>query len=107
MTLTVTDTNNQTDSTTQSVTVSSGASGGDIQLSANGYKTRGRQNVDLSWSGANGGTVDIYRDGSVIATTANDGAYTDAIGAKGGGSYTYQVCEAGTSTCSATTTVVF
>ncbi|HEX6930213.1 MAG TPA: S8 family serine peptidase, partial [Gammaproteobacteria bacterium] len=74
---------------------------GDITLSANTYKVKGVQHVDLSWSGAASSNVDVYRDGNVIATTPNDGAYTDNIGAKGGGSYSYQVCEAGTATCSA------
>lgn len=81
--------------------------GGDIALDASGYKVKGRQHVDLSWSGATGGEVDIERDGSTIATTANDGAYTDPIGARGGATYTYRVCEAGTSTCSAEVSVSF
>ncbi|MEJ8567951.1 M6 family metalloprotease domain-containing protein [Elongatibacter sediminis] len=80
---------------------------GSITLSANGYKVKGRHNVDLSWSGAAGGSVDIYRDGSLLTTTANDGAYHDNIGARGGATYDYQVCEAGSSTCSGTATVVF
>ena len=42
----------------------------------------------------------MFRDGAKISTTANNGAYTDNIGKKGGGSYTYKVCEAGTTTCS-------
>ena len=63
--------------------------------------------VDLSWSGAAGSNVDVYRNGSVVATTANDGAYTDSTGNKGGAVYDYEVCEAGTSTCSGTVTVVF
>ncbi|HSL17740.1 MAG TPA: S8 family serine peptidase [Methylomirabilota bacterium] len=106
--LTVTDDGGATGSTSQSVSVSSGGGGGGaITLSAYGYKIRGRQNVDLSWSGATSTNVDVYRSGSNITTTANDGAYTDAIGALGGGSYTYQVCEAGTSTCSNQASVTF
>ncbi|MCU7553727.1 S8 family serine peptidase [Alteromonas sp. ASW11-19] len=81
--------------------------GSDLSLTANGYKVKGMQTVDLSWSNATGNDVDIYRDGSVITTTANDGAYTDSLNKKGGGVYDYQVCEAGTTTCSATVTVVF
>lgn len=81
--------------------------GGDLTASASGYKVKGKQRVDLSWSGAGSSDVDIYRNGAVIVTTANDGAYTDDIGAKGGATYDYQVCEAGTSTCSTTVTVVF
>ncbi|MGV6851754.1 MAG: S8 family serine peptidase [bacterium] len=78
-----------------------------ITLTANGYKVKGKHTVDLSWSGATSNQVDIYRDSNVISTTANDGAYTDAIGAKGGATYTYKVCEAASSTCSADMTVVF
>ena len=79
-----------------------------ITLSATGYKVKGAHTVDLSWNGASSTNVDVYRNGAVVATTANDGAYTDSTGNKGGNvSYTYQVCEAGTSTCSNPTTVSF
>ena len=64
-------------------------------------------NVDLTWSGASSANVVIRRDGAVIATTTNDGFYTDVIGARGGATYVYEVCEAGTSTCSNTSTVTF
>lgn len=74
--------------------------GGDFSLTVSAYKVRGTQHADLSWSGATGSNVDIYRDGALIATTANNGSYTDNIGAKGGGSYTYSVCESGSNTCS-------
>lgn len=77
-------------------------------LTASGYKVKGVQHADLSWSGASSTNVDVYRDGNRIATTANDGAYTDNIDQKGGGSYDYQVCEAGTtSTCSNSEAVDF
>jgi extracellular elastinolytic metalloproteinase len=78
-----------------------------ITLSATGYKVKGVQHADLGWSGAAGGTVDIFRNGARITTTDNDGAHTDVIGAKGGGSYTYKVCEAGTSVCSPERAVTF
>jgi PKD repeat protein len=104
VTLTVADDDGATNSTTHAVTVTS-ASG--ITLQATGYKVKGRQQVDLTWSGATGTSVNVFRNGTSIATTANDGAYTDAIGAKGGGSYTYRVCQAGTSTCSGNVTVSF
>lgn len=81
--------------------------GGDLTLSATGYKQKGSQNVDLTWSGASSSNVDIYRDGALIVTTANEGAYTDALNRKGGGSYSYQVCEESTTTCSANVQVVF
>jgi hypothetical protein len=51
--------------------------------------------------------VDVYRNGARITTTSNDGAYTDNINTRGGGSYTYRLCEAGTTTCSNQVTVTF
>ncbi|MCP4045046.1 MAG: hypothetical protein GY732_03555 [Gammaproteobacteria bacterium] len=61
----------------------------------------------ITWSGSSATNVDIYRDGSLKATTTNDGAYTDNIGAKGGATYQYELCDAGTANCSNTETVVF
>lgn len=109
VTLTVTDDEGATDSTSQSVTVSADDGGSDapISLTATGYKVRGLQKADLEWSGATSTNVDIHRDGSLLTTTANDGFHTDDINNRGGGSYTYQVCEAGTSTCSDSVTVTF
>jgi hypothetical protein len=56
--------------------------------------------------------VDIYRDGSPIATDLPPkGSYTDNIGEKGGATYIYEVCEANigpsAETCSAAIAVVF
>lgn len=65
---------------------------------------RGKR-VDLSWSPSGQGSVDIYRGQLVIVTTANDGSHTDTISGKG--TYSYQVCAAGTSTCSNIVTIVF
>jgi fibronectin type 3 domain-containing protein len=79
-------------------------------LQANGYKVKGRQTVDLSWTGASE-SVHIYRDGSQIATAGSNpdgsGTYTDNINLKGGGEYVYQVCEVNSGICSNTTQVVF
>jgi subtilisin len=92
-------------------TTGSGDGGGDggsaITLSVSTYKVKGVQHADLSWDGASSTNVDVYRDGSLIATTANDGAYTDNIGNKGGGSYVYEVCEEGTASCSDPVTATF
>ncbi len=105
VTLTVTDGASQNGSTSSAVAVSAG--GGGISLSATGYKTKGQQRTDLSWSGASAASVDVYRNGAHITTTANDGAHTDAISQKGGGTYVYRVCDAGTTTCSNDATVTF
>ena len=76
-------------------------------LTARGYKVKGNQTVDLSWSGLSAGSVTISRNGNVILATANDGAETDRINKKGNGSYTYQVCAADTATCTNTVSVSF
>lgn len=80
---------------------------GDFTLTASGFKNKGSQNVSLTWEGASTANVDIYRDGSLITTTSNDGNYTDALNRKGGGSYSYQVCEESTSVCTGTVQVIF
>ena len=78
-----------------------------ITLSASGYKVKGMQRVDLTWSGATSTNVDIRRNGNVVTTTNNDGVHTDNIGVNGSATYQYTVCHAGTGTCSNTVTVVF
>lgn len=105
VTLTVTDDDNASGEASKSVTVSA-PSDSAITLSAIGYKVKGLQKADLTWSGATSANVDVVRGSSVI-TTANDGTYTDNINVKGGGSYTYKVCETGTSICSNEVTVIF
>ena len=78
-----------------------------FSLSASGYKVKGSRRVDLSWSGASA-TIDVYRNNvRIVAGTANDGFHTDNLGGKGGGTYTYRVCHAGTTTCSNNSTVTF
>jgi len=84
-----------------------GGGGGGIDLAGMAFKVKGKVSVDLGWAGASSGSVDIFRNGSRIATTANDGAHVDNTGLKGSGSLTYKVCEAGTSTCSADVTVIY
>ena len=102
---TATDSAGQTANDSVSVTVDNGGGGEAISLSVTAYKVRGAQYADLTWSGATSTNVDVYRNGGLVATTANDGAYTDMTGQKGGGSADYQVCEAGTGTCSNTVNV--
>ena len=82
------------------------ATGPAITLSlASSRRTRNSWWVDLSWSGASGGNVDVYRNGSLLTSTANDGAYRDNRGA---GTWTYKVCQSGsTSACSAEKSVSF
>lgn len=76
-------------------------------LTAKGYKTKGLQKTDLSWNGLTSALVDIYRDGVRVVTTLNDGAYTDAIDARGKASYTYRACNEAASTCTNQVTVSY
>lgn len=79
-----------------------------ITLSTAGYKVKGLMKADLSWSGATSGNVDVYRNGVVVVTTTNDETHTDNINQKGSGTFTYKICEAGTtSVCSNESIVVF
>lgn len=68
---------------------------------------KGVNTATLSWNGAGTTSVDVYRDGVRVITTANDGSHVDSIARKGGGSYSYRVCEQGTTVCSNTATVSF
>jgi len=43
----------------------------------------GIHTVDLNWTGGASANIDVYRNGVVVATTANDGFYTDSTGNKG------------------------
>ena len=78
-----------------------------ITLSAAKRKVGGINTVRLTWSGATSTDIDVYRDATPIVTTPNDGSYTDSTGDTGRAQYTYQVCEAGTSTCSNNARVTF
>jgi hypothetical protein len=75
--------------------------GGTFSLAATARRDRSTWYVDLTWRDGSGtGTADIYRGGTLIAeNTANDGSYTDDLGKKPSGDYTYQVCEDDTGDC--------
>lgn len=104
--LTVTDDEGATGSTSKDVTMSAPVTG-DIVLSVFGYTERGWQKADLQWRGATSKNVDVYRNSTLIVTTRNDGQHTDRINRDNGGSYTYQICEENTSICSSQVTVTF
>src|SRR5438552_2608919 len=80
---------------------------GQITLTARGYKVHGLQTVDLSWTGATSSSIDVYRNGMLVATVPNNRLYTDHPNGRGHATYTYTVCEAGTGNCSNQVTVTF
>jgi len=69
---------------------------------------KGVLTVDLFWTGATSGMVDIYRDGVIIATVpSTPGSYTDNTGQRGRATFTYKVCYQGTQNCSNEVSVKF
>jgi PKD repeat protein len=78
-----------------------------IVLSVRGWVDATKQYMALTWTGATGATVDVYRDGAFLRNELNDGKYTNSRNLPGASRYTYKVCEAGTTVCSNDATVVF
>ena len=104
--LTVIDSVGASSFTSQSVPVV--AQAGAITLAARGYKVKGYQKVDLTWTPSGQSEYVIVHRDSVPIQTENDGVYTDPINRRGSATYTYKVCSAGsTTTCSNTVTVTF
>ena len=61
--------------------------------------------MSLAWSGVSGHRADVYRNGSRLVTTHNDGSFTDKLPRRASGTFTYRVCAAGTNTCSCNVSV--
>jgi hypothetical protein len=78
-----------------------------IHLQASGRKVGAINTVRLTWNGATSSSIDVYRDGILVATVPNTGTDTDSTGDTGRAKYTYDVCEAGTSACSNNARVTF
>jgi V8-like Glu-specific endopeptidase len=73
--------------------------GGDIDLSARVRKRGTNSQVSLRWDPADGGNVNILRNGAVVQTTPDDGKGQDNLRTMTG-SFTYQVCETDSGDCS-------
>jgi len=76
-----------------------GGGGGDITLTARTRVRNGNTEVQLIWDPADGGNVDVIRNGVVIRTTPDDGKVGDKLGMMTG-TFTYQVCETDSGDCS-------
>jgi subtilisin family serine protease len=77
-----------------------------ISLTARGYKVKGKQKVELTWTPSTL-AVTVYRDGA-YRTTDNASPYVDAIDLRGSGTYRHKVCEtANLANCSNETTTTF
>jgi Bacterial protein of unknown function (DUF839)/WD40-like Beta Propeller Repeat len=102
-TSTTTTTSSTTTTTSTSTTTTAPAT---ITLSAS-KRTKGRRHyVDLTWSGATTAKVEVRRNGAVIVTTANDGAYTDNLLLRTG-TFRYRVSHPGGSPISNEVAVTF
>ena len=104
--LTVTDEDGATGGTSKPVKVTAGSSEG-ITLTVEGYFSKNVPYAGLQWTGAAGAKVSIFRNGTLIVTTVNDGSYTDSLRKAGVGTYTYKVCETDGSVCSNEVSVTF
>ncbi|MGY0614937.1 S8 family serine peptidase [Vibrio sp. FJH11] len=101
VTLVVTDDGEVTDTYSDYITLqdpnAGDGSGYGIELTVTTSKVRGTMNASLNWHWLDNGTpvtVDIYRDGNLLHQSA-DITFTDDSLGKGGGTFSYQVCEAG------------
>jgi PKD repeat protein len=93
------------DSHSAPVTVSGSPSS--ITLTVSGRQDATKQYMTLDWTGAVGASVDVFRNGARITTTPNDGHYTNSRNFTDPATYTYKVCQAGSSVCSNEATVEF
>jgi hypothetical protein len=88
-----------------------GFGSGPLQLTLSGRIKDNRYQTTLSWSGATKATVDVYRNSKLVKITANDGTYTNATRyvdpSRAAPTYSYKVCDHGTSRCSSSKTVTF
>jgi subtilisin family serine protease len=75
-----------------------------ITLTVRKVKVAGKNYADLTWSGATGANVTVFRN-STTRSTANDGADRDGPVAKG--TYAYKICESAGSPCSSSASVSF
>ena len=107
VTLTATDNGGAQGAETKPVTVSSGGGSDVITLSVVNASKGKNKRANLTWSGSSAASVDVYRDGVIVATTANDGLHTDVLPKGTTGSRTYRVCNAGTASCSNDASVTF
>ena len=78
--------------------------GGGIVLEAGVRRQGGNRFVVLQWSPADGGSMNVLRNGAVIGTTDDDGAFQQNVHTHTG-TDTYQVCETDSGDCSNVVTV--
>ncbi len=104
--LTVTDNNGESGYISQEVTVLDSVEEVNLSIISATLK-RKRLRVTVNWHGATSNNVRVFRNGSLVALTANDGSYNDAANKQNGNTFIYQVCETNGGICSNAETVNF
>jgi len=99
VTLIVTDNAGATAATAREVTT--------VSLTATLSKVKGSWAGNLTWSGASGQEVDVFRNGTRIASRVTASSWQDVTKLKGSGSLTYRVCLTAGGSCSETVTLSF
>ena len=86
-----------------------GCSGPDDHADHGRFQSQGCSERESDMDSDRCGIMDVYLGSSiVVVATPNDGAHTYVIGGKGAGSFTFKVCQTGSTTvCSNTSTVNF
>jgi PKD repeat protein len=105
VTLEVTDDDGAVNQAARSITITPA-----IKLTATGRVDATRQYVTVTWSGANGSIVELYRNRvpSLTLQEPNDGIYTYSRTLPGLSKYTFWICELGSTTmCSNEASVTF
>jgi PKD repeat protein len=106
VTLTVTDNTGATASVTRMISVAAARPAtAPISLNLSSGTSQDHQYVMVTWSGASGPAVDLYRNGALLMTTPNDGRQSTSVPLPGSAGYTYKVCERGKTRCSSPVSV--
>nr|WP_246722833.1 S8 family serine peptidase [Aliikangiella sp. G2MR2-5] len=102
--LTVTDNEGATHTSTKTVSVSDGSEPPAADITLSGSRSGNGRSITLNWNGATGANVDVYVNGSLNGTTANDGSVSYSVNKRN--TYTFTICEEGSTTaCSNTITL--
>ncbi len=78
----------------------------EVVLNTRTFKRRGVKHVELTWTGLAPGAARIYFDGNLL-TSDESSPFEHNLNSKGGGSYTYQVCDADNDPCSNVSVATF
>jgi hypothetical protein len=90
--------------TGETITIQVGGQVGDLTLGARVKTGHGTNKVLLKWDPADGGKVQVFRNGVSRGVTADDGKAKDVLGNLTG-DFTFQVCETDSGDCSNEVTV--